>query len=161
MNVKTKVITSIAKNFIPVSKALSKDTVSFLNERSLINYQKLEITLKAIGYTVEQYFKCLSDNTNDIELVSTFMNTSAICAKINIIINSTEFTDFDKMAELDKIIAVQAEQMHYGCEENRKKRKDTFDGIFKIMVFISGAYLMGSKNSMPGIAKTIKRITKK
>lgn len=162
MKINIGIIKSIAKNFMIISKSLPRETLNYINNVSVAEYNKLEVTLKAAGFTVEQYFKNLADNSSDIEFVSTFTKMSAISAKIDLINCSTEMSEYEKIAELDKLIAIQIAERQAGFDELHKKRKFFLDATIKIIsLAFFGATMLGNKNSLPTISKTINRITKK
>lgn len=161
MNMDIKTIAKIAGQFMNVTKDLPKQTLEYLNTRSQLAYSKLETTLKAAGYTVTEYFNSLADHSSDKEFIDSFRNVGALVAKIEIVQNSTEMSDAEKCAELDKILEQQKQQESVANGELHKKRQDHLKAVVAIgSTIIGGVAVVAS--DVPKIAgKAIKAITKK
>lgn len=161
MNVDIKTIAKIAGQFMNVTKDLPKQTLEYLNTRSQLAYSKLETTLKAAGYTVTAYFNSLADHSSDKEFIDSFRNVGALTAKIEIVQNSTEMSDAEKCAELDKIFEQQKQQESVASDELHKKRQDHLKAVVAIGSTIIGGVVVAA-SGVPKIAgKAIKAIAKK
>lgn len=161
MKLNIKTIAGIAGQFMSVTKDLPKQTLEYLNTRSQLAYSKLETTLKAAGYTVTEYFNSLADYSSDIEFIDSFRNVSALAAKIEIIQNSTDMSDAEKCAELDKIFEQQKQQENVANDELHKKRKDHLKAVVATGAIIGGVVVATHDEARKIAGNAIKAIAKK
>ena len=54
---------------------VAKSVSEYLSKRTQVSYDKMEVKLKAMGYTVEQYFKSLEENSSSREFIESYHNT--------------------------------------------------------------------------------------
>ena len=81
----------------------AKVVAEYLTKKTQVSYDKMEMALKAAGFTVEQYFKSLEENSPSREFIESYRHTAAIAAQIEIIKNSIEIPDTEKIKLLREI----------------------------------------------------------
>lgn len=129
MTITPQIISSIASKFMGTSKDISNAAFDYLKTRSVNSYKTLEVHLKAFGFTVEQFFNALADNTSDIEHSNSFREVSSLKIQEQIIENSEELSDAEKIDALNDLYEKQVEQQDRAEAERRRKRGDITKGI--------------------------------
>lgn len=119
-------IFNMAKSFMPITKEIAVNACDFLKTKSENDYNKLDTSLKATGFTVKTFFDALQDNTNNKDFFNSFRDTSALVAEIEIIKNSTEFSDAEKIERLHTVHKKQMEQQAEADKFLNKQHKNYF-----------------------------------
>lgn len=160
------VIAGISNKFMDVSNDITKDTMDYLKTRTKASYDKLEISLKAMGFSIKTYFDSLADNAPDQIYVDSFRNVSTLAAEIEIIKLSTQLSDIEKLDRLDSVFQKQQEQQREAAKELKQKRKDNLKATLAIGgMTMFGTLILVNKKVGPTIVKipgqAIKLIGKK
>lgn len=150
-------IGAIMSSMKDTTPEVAKTVSEYLTKRTQVSYDKMEIKLKAAGYTVEQFFKSLEENSASKEFIESYRHTAAIAAQIEIIRNSAEIPDVEKVRLLGEIHDREVAQQREAAEELRQQRNDKIVAVGKIM---AGVALLTSKEVGPVIVKSTKTIGK-
>ena len=94
---------------------ISNKYFNYLTTKSQADYNKLDVALKAYGFTIQQLF----DNIDSESFIKLYQSTNAINASISVIQNSTEFTDKEKCEKLKEIHKQEISQ------QNRAQKYET------------------------------------
>lgn len=137
------------------SPEIAKSVSEYLSKKTQISYDKMEIKLKAAGYTVEQYFKSLEENSSSKEFIESYRNTAALATQIEIIRNSTEISDSEKIKLLNDIHEREVMQQKEASDELRRQRNDKIKAVGTIIL---GLGVLTSKQVGPIIVKNKKTI---
>lgn len=163
------VMANIMRIMKDVTPTVAKSVAEYLVKKDQNSYNRMEVTLKAAGFTVEQFFRSLEENTSNQEFIESFRRTSALAAQEEIIKNSTEIPDIEKIKMLDRLHEKEVKQQARALEEIRQKRRDNFQYAVGILMGIGlltsktvGPYLMKSSNKLiKASTSALKSITKK
>ena len=134
---------------------VAKSVSEYLSKKTQVSYDKMEIKLKAAGYTVEQYFKSLEENSSSKEFIESYRNTAALAAQIEIIRNSTEISDIEKVKLLNEIHNREVSQQKEAAAELRQQHSDKLKAIGCIVV---GFGVLTGTQVGPTIVKNTKTI---
>lgn len=134
---------------------LAKTVSEYLTKKTQYSYDLMETKLKAAGYTVEQYFKSLEDNSSSREFIESYRHTAALAAQIEIIRNSTELPDIEKIRLLSEIHEREVAQQKEAAAELKQQRNDKLKAFGYIAV---GIGVLASKQVGPTIVKSTKNI---
>ena len=137
------------------SPELAKSVSEYLSKKTQTSYDKMEIKLKAAGYTVEQYFKSLEENSSSKEFIESYRNTAALATQVEIIRKSTEISDTEKIKLLSDIHEREVMQQKEAVDELRRQRSDKLKAVGGIML---GIGVLTSKQVGPIIVKNKKAI---
>lgn len=106
-NLNDNVFNSLAKMPAEITDSIA----NYLTSKSEDDYKSLEIALKAYGYTMEQFVSLAYGSES---FIRSYRDTKALSAKVDVIVNSTEFSDAEKLEELDKVHEQEVDQQDKG-----------------------------------------------
>ncbi len=78
----------------------------YLNNKSQQNYNKLDLSLKAYGFTLDKLLNCIDEES----FIRSYRNTNSLTISIDIIKNSTQISDKEKIQLLSSIHEREIEQ---------------------------------------------------
>ena len=143
-----------------ITPEIVKSVSEHLSKRAQVSYEKMEIKLKAAGYTVEQFFKSLEENSSSKEFIESYRNTDALEAQIKIICDSEVIPDLDKIELLNDIYEKEISQQEEAEDELRRQCNDKIKVIVCIFLCIGLLSEKGFKTIMLKNTKTIGKLPK-
>lgn len=108
---------------------ISKSIFDYLNHRNDTNYKKLDVALKAYGFTVQQLLNAIDTQ----KFIDSYRNTKAIDASVLVARDSKEFSDEEKIRILNDI---------HKSEISQQNRGQIYNIINKIVIFSGIAFLL-------------------
>lgn len=108
---------NVVNNAVKVPTEIAVQIADFLKTKSQDDYKRLEASLQAYGYTVEQFFAHYDNES----YVRSYRETPALDAIINIIVNSEEFSDAEKCDRLNEVHEQEKEQQKRAVSDSNKE----------------------------------------
>lgn len=159
-NYLSKKISDSASKFMNVSKDITEATLDYLKYQNQNTFNKLEISLKATGYTVKTYFDKLGDNTADVECIKIFKQNASILAEIDLIRNSSELSDNEKLQRLDKVYEKEKELIKMAEEQIHRSNVEFRKHVATIATCVGGVIVISTKKVGPVLAKLPGKVIK-
>lgn len=158
---KLEILKAMGK-IVNVTPNLIKQTFGYLQTREKTAYDRLELTLKTMGYTISEYFKSMSDASNDEKFIESFRNVSSLAAQIEIVKNSTQFSDEEKYAKLNEIFEKQAAQQKAAQKELAEIHKKKIQMVTVVAgTIVTGGIVMVKPELAKGSIRLLKKGIKK
>ena len=123
---KLALMASIMNAMKEASPTVVKSVADYLMKKDQNSYNKMEITLKAAGFTVSEFFKSLEVSSATQHFVDSYRQTASLAAQIDIIKDSTELTDSEKLKRLRELHTEEVAQQKRAEEALKRRRKDNF-----------------------------------
>lgn len=140
---------NVANNLVKIPTEIADQAADYLKTKSQDDYKRLEVSLQAYGFTVEQ-FCALFDNES---FVRSYRESKALGAKIEIIVNSEEFSDSEKCDRLDKVHEQEIAQQKRAESDSTKKTVIICVCIgATVVVCLSVAALVATRKTQPIVA---------